>query len=96
MVGLAGGEAGDGNGDRLGGRSRARIGVADFEPYEVEVPYSTNQVVGSPFGFTVPPRVAVVGPTPVAGDVTTTGGDAVVKSPSPPLAVPDAFFATSR
>ncbi len=70
--------------------------VADFEPYEVDVPYSTNQVVGSPFGFTVPPRVAVVGPTPVAGDVTTTGGDAVVKSPSPPLAVPDAFFATSR
>ena len=70
--------------------------VADFEPYEVDVPYSTNQVVGSPFGFTVPPRVAVVGPTPVAGDVTTTGGDAVVKSPSPPLAVPEAFFATSR
>ena len=70
--------------------------VADFDPYDVEVPYSTNQVVGSPFGFTVPPSVAEVGPTPVAGDVTTTGGDAVVKSPSPPLAVPDAFFATRR
>jgi hypothetical protein len=74
----------------------AASAVAVFEPYAVDVPYSTNQVVGSPFGFTVPPSVAVVGPTEVAGDVTTTGGDAVVNSPSPPLDVPDEFFATRR
>ena len=60
------------------------------------MPYSTNHVVDSPFGFTVPPSVPVVGPTPVAGDVTTTGGDEVVNSPSAPFAVPEAFFATRR
>ena len=70
--------------------------VAVFVPYPVDMPYSTDHVVGCPFGFTVPPRVAVAGPTPVAEDVTTTGGDAVVKSPSLPLAVPDEFLATSR
>ena len=59
--------------------------VGVFVPYDVEVPYSTYHVVGSPFGFTVPPSVAVVGPTPVAGAVTATGGDAVVKSPSAPF-----------
>jgi hypothetical protein len=67
-----------------------------FVPYDVEVPYSTYQVADWPFGFTVPPRVALDGPTPVAADVTATGGDAVVKSPSPPFVDPDAFLATSR
>ena len=65
-------------------------------PYPVDVPYSTYHVVGCPFGFTVPPRVAVPGPTPVAGDVTAVGGDAVVKSPSLPFVVPEELFATSR
>ena len=60
------------------------------------MPYSTYHVVGSPLGFTVPPSVAAVGPTPDAGDVTTTGGDAVLKMPSAPFAVAVAFFATSR
>ena len=70
--------------------------VAVFAPYEVDAPYSKYHVVGSLFGFTVPPRVAVVGPTPVAGEVTTTGGDAVVKRPSPPFVVAVAFLATRR
>ena len=65
-------------------------------PYEVVVPYSTYHVVACPFGFTVPPSVATVGPTPEAAPVTTVGGDAVVKRPSLPFVVPDAFFATSR
>ena len=50
----------------------------------------------APFGFTVPPRVAEVGPTPVAAEVTTTGAEAVVKTPSEPFEVPEAFLATSR
>ena len=70
--------------------------TAVFVPYEVEVPYSTYHVVGSPFGFTVPPSVAVVGPTAVAGEVTTTGGAAVVNRPSPPFVVAVAFLATRR
>ncbi len=67
-----------------------------FVPYDVEVPYSTYQVVDSPFGFTVPPSVAVAGPTPVAAEVTATGGEAVVKIPSPPFVVAEEFLATSR
>ena len=70
--------------------------VAVFVPYEVDVPYSTYQSVAWPFGFTVPPSVAPVGPTPDAPDVTATGGEAVVKIPSAPLTVPEAFLATSR
>ena len=70
--------------------------VADFVPYDVDVPYSTYQFVDWPFGLTVPPRVAVVGPTPVAADVTATGGDAVVKRPSAPFTVAEPFLATRR
>jgi len=70
--------------------------AAVFVPYDVDVPYSTYQVVGWPFGFTVPPSVALEGPTAVAGDVTATGGEAVVKRPSPPFVVPEEFLATSR
>ena len=60
------------------------------------MPYSTYHVVAWPFGLTVPPSVAEVGPTPVAAEVTTTGGEAVVKTPSAPFEVPEAFFATRR
>ena len=63
--------------------------VAVFEPYDALVPYSTYQPVDWPFGLTVPPRVAPVGPTAVAAAVTATGADAVVKSPSPPFVVPE-------
>jgi hypothetical protein len=71
-------------------------GVGFFVPYDVEVPYSTYHEVVWPFGFTVPPRVAVVGPTPEAGVVTATGGDAVVKRPSLPFVVAEEFLATRR
>ncbi len=70
--------------------------AAVFVPYADDVPYSTYQSVAMPFGSTVPPIVATVGPTPVAGDVTAAGGEAVVKSPSAPVTVADTFFATSR
>ncbi len=53
-------------------------------------------MVGSPFGFTVPLSVAPVGPTAVAGEVTATGGAAVVKMPSSPFVVAEEFLATSR
>jgi len=69
---------------------------AVFDPYEVDVPYSTNHVVAWPFGLTVPPSVAVLGPTPDAEPVTTTGGEAVAKTPSDPFEVPDEFVETRR
>ncbi len=70
--------------------------AAVFVPYDVEVPYSTYHFVDWPFGFTVPPSVAPVGPTADAGAVTATGGEAVVNSPSPPCAVAELFLATTR
>ena len=45
------------------------------------MPYSNHQSVACPFGLTVPPSVAELGPTPVADEVTVTGGDAVVYLP---------------
>jgi hypothetical protein len=62
----------------------------------VLVPNSTYQVVGRPFGSTVPASVAEVAVTFDAEPVTATGPDAVVKMPSPPRLVPDPFVATSR
>jgi hypothetical protein len=62
----------------------------------VLVPYSTYQVVGRPFGSTVPFSVADVAVTLDAVPVTAAGADAVVKIPSAPRLVPAAFVATSR
>jgi hypothetical protein len=44
-----------------------------FEPYEVDFPYSTYQVVAWPAGFTLPVTVALVGPTAVVGPVVADG-----------------------
>jgi hypothetical protein len=49
---------------------------ADFEPYDVEVPYSTSHVVAWPPGSTVPVTVAVVDPTAVVGPVVAVGAAA--------------------
>ena len=50
-----------------------------LDPYVVLVPYSTYHEVERPFGFTVPPSVADVGPTAVAAPVLTVGALWVVK-----------------
>src|SRR5712691_8950402 len=46
------------------------------EPYEVDVPYSTCQLVASPPGTTDPVTVAVVDPIAVAGPVVAVGAAA--------------------
>ena len=54
-------------------------------------------MVGSPFGLTLPLRVAELVLTALAGAVTTAGPEVVVKIPSAPSAVPPAVLeATSR
>src|SRR5690348_8367188 len=50
------------------------LGVSD--PYDVDVPYWTDQVVACPPGTTVPVTVAVVAPTAVAGPVVAVGAAA--------------------
>jgi hypothetical protein len=67
-----------------------------FKPYEVLVPYSTYHDVERPFGFTEPPRVAEVGPTPVAWPVITVGALWVVNTWSAPADVPASLVATRR
>jgi hypothetical protein len=49
---------------------------AVFEPYDVDVPYSTSHVVDCPPGSTLPVTVAVVDPTAVVGPVTALGAAA--------------------
>ena len=46
------------------------------EPYDVDVPYWTYQVVASPPGTTDPVTVAVVAPIAVAGPVVAVGAAA--------------------
>ncbi len=60
------------------------------------VPYSTHQPVERPFGSTVPPTVAEVGPSDQAGLVTTVGAARVENVWSAPRLVPAPFEATSR
>ena len=67
-----------------------------LDPYAVLVPNSTNHDVERPFGFTVPPSVADVGPIAAAGPVLTVGADWVVKTRSEPLTVPASLDATRR
>jgi len=62
----------------------------------VLVPYSIHQPVELPFGSTVPATVADVGPSALAGLVTTAGAACVVKVRSAPRAVPVPFDATRR
>jgi hypothetical protein len=62
----------------------------------VLVPYSKYHVVARPFGSTVPLSVADVVVTFVAEPVTAIGAADVVKIPSEPRAVPEAFVATTR
>ena len=65
-------------------------------PYLPLVPYSTHQPVERPFGSTVPPTVAEVGPSDHAGLVTTVGAARVENVWSAPRPVPAPFDATSR
>ena len=50
--------------------------LAVCEAYDVDVPYSTYQVVAWPPGATVPVTVAVVAPIAVAGPVVAVGAAA--------------------
>jgi hypothetical protein len=68
---------------------------AVFDPYAVDVPYSTTQVVDWPPGLTVPETVADDEPTAVAGPVVATGAaanaaeaTASTRSTAPPTAQP--------
>jgi hypothetical protein len=47
-----------------------------FDPYDVDVPYSTSQVVAWPPGSTAPVTVAEVDPTAVVGPVVALGAEA--------------------
>ncbi len=47
-----------------------------FDPYDVDVPYSTTHVVACPPGSTVPVTVAVADPTAVVGPVVALGAAA--------------------
>lgn len=60
------------------------------------VPYSKDHVVLRPFGSTEPLSVADETVTALAAPVTAVGRPNVVKIPSAPRLVPDAFVATTR
>jgi hypothetical protein len=47
-----------------------------FDPYDVDVPYSTYHVVETPPGLTEPVTVAVVAPVAVVGPVEAVGAAA--------------------
>jgi hypothetical protein len=49
---------------------------AVFDPYDVDFPYSTYQVVDCPPGSTLPVTVALVEPTAVVGPVVAFGAAA--------------------
>jgi hypothetical protein len=70
--------------------------VEVFDPYDVACPYSKYHEVGRPFGFTEPPRVTAVGPTPVACAVITVGALRVENTWSPPAVAPASLVATRR
>ena len=67
-----------------------------LDPYPVLVPYSTYHDVERPFGFTVPPSAAEVGPIAVAEPVVTVGTPCVVKARSAPATVPASLVAARR
>lgn len=50
--------------------------AAVLDPYDVDVPYSTYQVVASPPGLVEPVTVAVVAPVAVVGPVDAVGAAA--------------------
>lgn len=60
------------------------------------MPYSTYQVVASPFGLTVPEIDAEVAPTAVAAPVVTAGGDAAAAVPVRNIAAASAPAARRR
>src|SRR5689334_9862901 len=57
------------------------VAVAVFEPYDVDVPYWTYQLVDCPPGTTLPVTVAVVAPIAVAGPVVAVGAAARALAP---------------
>ena len=64
------------------------LAVAVFEPYAVDAPYCTYQVVASPPGTTDPVTVAVVDPMAVAGPVVAVGAAACALPPKSTSAIP--------
>jgi hypothetical protein len=54
------------------------------EPYDVDVPYWTYQLVACPPGTTLPVTVAVVAPIAVAGPVVAVGAAARANPPKSP------------
>jgi len=85
------------------GSMTARVAVPEpalrvevFDPYDVACPYSKYHEVERAFGFTEPPRVAELGPTPVACPVITVGALWVANTWSTPVVVPASLVATRR
>jgi len=60
------------------------------------VPYSNHAVVDSPFGFTLPLKIALVIVMEVGTSVVTSGEKGVVKLRIVPFDVPPALVATVR
>jgi hypothetical protein len=66
------------------------------KPYPVVSPYSKNQVVARPLGFSEPPTLAERVPIPNGAPVAAVGGPGVAKEASAPTSVAAELWATNR